>query len=91
LQPVEVLAAPKIQLQRGKESFLDLSQSWITGDRLASEREASADQSFPPHHLAGDIVIAATVGYAAADHLASVVEDDSLSGSRAEVNADIGP
>ena len=88
---IEMLPKSEVSLQRGKESFLDLSQSRITGDRLPSERETGADQSFLPHHLAGDIVIAAAVGDAAADHLAGVVQDDCLGGSRAEVDADIDP
>src|ERR1019366_2429190 len=88
---IEVLAKSEVSLQRGKESLLDLGQGRITRDRLPGEREASADHSFLPHHLTGNIVIAATVGNAAANHLADVVEDDCLGGGRAEVDADIGP
>jgi len=87
---IEMLTKPEVSLQRGKESFPDLSQRRITGDCLLGERETGADQSFLPHYLAGDIVIAAAVGDAAADHLAGVVQDDCLGGSRAQVNADIG-
>src|SRR5208283_5209134 len=86
---IEMLPNSEASLQRGKESFLDLSQIWIAADRPPSERETGADQSFLPHHLAGDIVIAAAVGDAAADHLAGVVQHDRLSRGGAEVDANI--
>src|ERR1035438_4414356 len=82
---IQVLPKSKVSLQRGKESFLDLGQGWIAGDRLPGERETSADHGFLPHHLTGDIVIAAAVGDAAANHLAGVVQDDRLGGSRAKI------
>src|ERR1019366_3278535 len=88
---IEMLSKSEVPLQSGQESLFDLSEIWISGDRLSSERETRADQSFLPYHLAGDIVIAAAIGDAAADHLAGVVQDDCLGGGRAEVDADIDP
>src|SRR5271167_1088166 len=88
---IEMLPESEVSLQRGKESLLDLSQDRIAGNRLLRERETGADHGFLPHHLAGDIVIAAAVGDAAANHVARVVQDDCLGGRRAEINADIGP
>jgi hypothetical protein len=86
-----MLPESEVPLQRGKESLLDLSQGRIAGNRLPREREMGVDHGFLPHHLAGDIVIAAAVGDAAANHVASVVQDDRLSSGRAEINTDIGP
>src|ERR1017187_3189152 len=88
---IEVLAKSEVSLQRGKESLLDLGQGRITRDRLAGEREASADHGFLPHHLTGNIVIAAAVSNAAANPPAGVVKHDCLGGSRAKIDADIGP
>src|ERR1039457_6179070 len=88
---IEMLPKPEVSLQRGKESFFDLGQGRITADGLPSEREAGPDHRFLPHHLPGNIVITAAGGDAAAGHLAGVVKDDCLSGSRAEINADMDP
>ena len=88
---IEVLPESEVSLQGGKERLLDLGQGRITGDRLPGERETGADHGFLTHHLTGDIIIAAAVGDAAANHLAGVVQDDRLGGGRAEIDADIGP
>jgi hypothetical protein len=70
---IKMLPKSEVSLQRGKERLLDLRQSRIASDCLPSECETGTDQSFLPHHLAGNIVIAPAVGDAATDYLAGVV------------------
>ena len=88
-QLLEMLLEAKVALQRRQQTFRHRIEARFALHGVAGQAKARAHERLGTRHVAGDVVVAATVGDATPQRAPGPVEDHGLGGRRAQVDADV--